>query len=162
MSRSVTRSMLVSSAAILAALVFLPAASFGQAAPESEAATRERLMQRIGELIPVEEAASREAAAVRARLEEQERLANATAVDSLNVGGILVLSLPEQSDVAREIFTRAWSHYPGYAGSPALADVAVTFQWTAGEFRPIYVDDLDEMGVQHRRWRTRSYVERSA
>lgn len=94
--------------------------------------TEAQLLRRIDELLPLlEEAKVRASAAQSAR---EGRLAAARALretSTLQVGPFRVVTLPQQVDLARELFEQVWREdFASLSGSPALERAVFAFQWT--------------------------------
>lgn len=138
------------------------AASVPMRAAAQNGDTQERqaeLMQRLDSLVPILAEAQAEADAVKARCLADIRSRSAPAVDTISIGPVRVVTLPDQVDEARELFGEVLSEFEVFNDSPTMRAGFITFQW-ATEFQGIYLEP--ESGpvqhVQHRRWRSRGHV----
>jgi hypothetical protein len=116
--------------------------------------TEATLLGRIDSLRPLLEAAEVEADLARARRAEAERRANVTVTDTLSVGPLTIVTVPENRDAAARLFRRVWENdFASFVGtSPSLSDQWFTFQW-AMELRPILVEGRAPQRVELVRWR---------
>ncbi len=102
-----------------------PAQLFAQQQTEAE------LVSRIEALMPAYLEAR---AAWNARLQAEfaAEAARATPADTVHVGPLRIVTLPNDTETAAELFAEVWRESFGeIAGSPALADYIFAFQWRA-------------------------------
>jgi hypothetical protein len=103
--------------------------------------TEAELLRRIEALGPqLEEARIAAEAAERHReLEAEARPRRATEV--VHVGPMHIVTLPEQSELAAQLFGDVWRNdFDGVVGSPALAEHVFVFQWAWRRVEPLRVD----------------------
>jgi len=120
----------------------------------------QELRQRLDSLLPLYQEAKRIAEEAALRREAIARDNAAPSVDSILIGGMHIVALPEQSELARALFTEAWQEYANFASSPALSRTFFSFQW-ATQFQSIYLNGPDHRRIEHRSWRSRAFVARS-
>lgn len=132
------------------ALVFLGVSPTVRA----QQSTEEALLRKIDSLGPLLDAAEVEADLARARREDALRRANVTVTDTLSVGPLTIVTVPENRSVAARLFREVWESdfAPFVSTSPSLSDQWFTFQWTR-ELRPILVEGRKVQRVELVRWR---------
>jgi len=98
--------------------------------PPQDLQSPDEVRRQIEALRPeLEEArASANEARLRQRIEEAQQ--EHPPMDTLTVGQLRIVVPPDQSELARELFSEVWSeHYANVTGSPSLASRFFTFQW---------------------------------
>jgi hypothetical protein len=98
------------------------------------------LIERVEALMPeYQAAATARDASLRARRAADEARRPLTPLDTIQVGPMRVVSLPEEADVARDLFTDMWrEQFPGVIESPSLRRHMFVFQWRT-RLRPLSV-----------------------
>ncbi len=145
-------------------LALLLASTFPSGAPlraqeSGSSAQQEALVRQLDSLMPLYARASKEAAAARAAREARERARSHPRTDTILVGPLRVIALPEQVGVARGMFGDAWKTYEsGFGTSAALSRTFFTFEWSLVR-REIYVSD-DVRRVEAPGYVRRSRVQR--
>jgi len=120
----------------------------------------EALARALDSLMPLYARASAEAAAARAARAARENARNHPRIDTVRVGPLHVIALPDQVPLARGMFGEAWKTYePEFGTSEALSRAFFTFRWSAVR-KEIYVSD-DVRRVEAPGYLPRSRVQRS-
>lgn len=146
---------------MIVALSVLPASTAGlaaQSAPETpqDVATLQHRLDSLAPLLTQAEAAAEEALARRKEAEPQSFV---VVTDTLRVGPMHVVTVPDQVDEARELFQEVWDDgYASFIGeSRRLGSVPFIFQWPAGEHSIPAAGGVPR--IEMRRFRTRAAVE---
>ena len=122
--------------------------------------TVEELERRVRELQPMVYEAHREAEAARERRVLEEKIRNQTETDTIQVGPLRVVTLPDQVDLAREVLGGILDEeYAFLTSGTALDDELFTFEWRT-PLAPIFLEDGNaNRRVEVQRYRSRDVVE---
>jgi hypothetical protein len=108
--------------------------------PTTVRAGEAELIARIEALRPEFEAAEAARDARQREVQAARRPSEAVPLDTVQVGPMQIVSLPGESDVARDLFTAVWrERFPGAGASPSLRERTFAFQWRA-RLRRFYVE----------------------
>jgi hypothetical protein len=116
--------------ALFAATVTLLPLPTAAVVPPQDVQSPEEVLRRIEALRPELEEARAAADEARRRQRLQEARAAHPPMDTLAVGQLRIVTPPDQSELARELFSEVWSErFANVTGSPSLAGRYFTFQW---------------------------------
>jgi hypothetical protein len=158
MSRRRSARLVFAAVALVASATVGSAGATGQEPTSSP--TEEELLRRIESLRPVlEEARTAMESAERQReLDEAARPRRATEI--VRVGPLRILTLPEQAELAADLFGQVWREdFAGVTGSPALTGHLFVFQWAWRRGERLYIEPESTVAAPARRVElTRAWV----